>query len=258
MQSIDGKVAWVTGAGTGIGRGGAMGLASAGARIILSGRREEPLEDTQMRIADAGGEAVIEPLDISDANAVYAVADAIKERFGRLDILVNSAGLNIPNRRWKVVEAEGWRSVIDIDLNGAFYCSHAALRIMREQRDGLIINISSLAGRRVSTVSGAAYTAAKHGLNAMSESLNLENCHLGIRACAICPGDVATDILDRRPFPPTAEARERMIQEKEMGETILFVAQMPPHVCINELVISPTWNLSYIGGTPDREIPRDD
>ena len=258
MQSIDGKVAWVTGAGTGTGRGGAMVLASAGAKIILSGRREEPLEDTQMRIADAGGEAVIEPLDISDANAVYAVADAIKERFGRLDILVNSAGLNIPNRRWKVVEAEGWRSVIDIDLNGAFYCSHAALRIMREQRDGLIINISSLAGRRVSTVSGAAYTAAKHGLNAMSESLNLENCHLGIRACAICPGDVATDILDRRPFPPTAEARERMIQEKEMGETILFVAQMPPHVCINELVISPTWNLSYIGGTPDREIPRDD
>ena len=258
MQSIDGKVAWVTGAGTGIGRGGARVLASAGAKIILSGRREEPLEDTQKRIADAGGEAVIEPLDISDANAVYAVADAIKERFGRLDILVNSAGLNIPNRRWKVVEAEGWRSVIDIDLNGAFYCSHAALRIMREQRDGLIINISSLAGRRVSTVSGAAYTAAKHGLNAMSESLNLENCHLGIRACAICPGDVATDILDRRPFPPTAEARERMIQEKEMGETILFVAQMPPHVCINELVISPTWNLSYIGGTPDREIPRDD
>ena len=122
MQSIDGKVAWVTGAGTGIGRGGAMVLASAGAKIILSGRREEPLEDTQMRIADAGGEAVIEPLDISDANAVYAVADAIKERFGRLDILVNSAGLNIPNRRWKVVEAEGWRSVIDKDLNGAFYC----------------------------------------------------------------------------------------------------------------------------------------
>ena len=258
MNSIEDKVAWVTGAGTGIGRGGAVALAKAGAKVVLSGRREAPLEDAQKRIADAGGKAVIELLDISDADAVYAVADRIKERHGRLDILVNSAGLNVPKRRWKDIDANGWHTVVDIDLNGAFYCSHAALRMMREQRDGLIINISSLAGRRIGSVSGAAYTAAKHGVNAMCESINLENCHLGIRACAICPGDVATEILDKRPFPPSPEARARMIQEEEMADTILFVAQMPPHVCINELTITPTWNLSFIGGTPDREIPRDD
>lgn len=258
MESIEGKIAWVTGAGTGIGRGGAIALAGAGAKVVLSGRRMPELEATQQRIAEAGGEAVVEPLDISDADAVYAVADRIAERFGRLDILVNSAGLNVPKRRWKDIEPEGWHSVVDIDLNGAFYCSHAALKLMRVQRDGLIINISSMAGRRVGTVSGAAYSAAKHGVNVMSESINIENCHLGIRACAICPGDVATEILDKRPFPPPPEERARMIQESEMGETILFVAQMPPHVCINELLITPTWNRSYIGGSRDREIPRDD
>ena len=143
MNSIEGKVAWVTGAGTGIGRGGAVALAKAGAKVVLSGRREAPLEDAQKRIADAGGKAVIELLDISDADAVYAVADRIKERYGRLDILVNSAGMNVPKRRWKDIDANGWHTVVDIDLNGAFYCSHAALRMMREQRDGLIINISS-------------------------------------------------------------------------------------------------------------------
>jgi len=258
MQSIKGKVAWVTGAGTGIGRGGAVALAGAGAKIVLSGRRVPELEATKKRISGMGGEAVIEPLDISDADAVYAVADKVRAQFGRLDILVNSAGLNVPKRRWRDVEAEGWHQVVDIDLNGAFYCSHAALRIMREQRDGLIINISSMAGRTVGTVSGAAYSAAKHGLNAMSESLNVENCHLGIRACAICPGEVETEILDKRPIKPTGEERARMVKEVDMGETILFVAQMPPHVCINELLITPTWNRSYIGGSADRAIPRDD
>ena len=132
MQSIEGKVVWVTGAGTGIGRGGAVALAKAGAKIILSGRRVPELEAAQKRIADAGGEAVVEPVDISDAEAVKAVAAKIKERFGRLDILVNSAGLNVPRRRWKDVQPSDWYTVVDIDLNGAFYCSHAALQIMRE------------------------------------------------------------------------------------------------------------------------------
>lgn len=258
MQSIEGKVAWVTGAGTGIGRGGAAALAGAGVKIVLSGRRVPELEATKSLIEKAGGEAVVEPVDISDSDAVNAVVGRIKERYGRLDILVNSAGLNVPKRRWRDVEAADWHIVVEIDLNGAFYCSHAALKVMREQRDGLIINISSMAGKYVGTVSGAAYTAAKHGVNAMSESINIENCHLGIRACAICPGEVETEILDKRPIPPTEEDRARMIKESDMGNTILFVAQMPSYVCINELLITPTWNRTYIGGSADRAIPRDD
>jgi len=257
MQSIKGKIAWVTGAGTGIGRAGAVALAEAGATVILSGRRVPQLETVAKRIADAGGAASIEPLDIVDADAVNAVAKRIVDTHGRLDMLIHCAGLNLPKRRWRDIDNEGWRTIIDVDLNGAFNVSHAALMIMREQRDGLIVNVSSMASQSAGGVSGVAYTAAKTALNAMSESINVENCHMGIRACALCPGEVATDILDRRPMPPSAEDRARMVQEEDLGATILFIAQMPPHVCLNVIHITPTWNRGYIGAA-DRIIPRDD
>ena len=257
MQSIEGKVAWVTGAGTGIGRAGAVALAGAGAKVILSGRRVPQLDDVAACIADAGGVAEVEPLDIADVEAVGVVAAGIVERHGRMDILVNSAGLNMPNRRWRDITDESWSTIIDVNLNGAFNVSHAAVNVMRAQRDGLIINVSSMASQRVGGVSGIAYTAAKTALNTMNESINHENCHLGIRACALCPGEVATEILKLRPEPPSAEEQARMVQEEDVGETILFIAQMPPHVCLNEIHITPTWNRSYIGAS-DRVIPRDD
>lgn len=257
MQSIEGKIAWVTGAGTGIGRAGAVALAGAGAKVILSGRRVAQLEDVAKRIADAGGTAEIEPLDIVDSDAANAVAARIVERHGRIDILVNSAGLNRPRRRWRDITSEDWHTIVDVDLNGAFNVSHAALMEMRKQRDGLIVNVSSMASQRVGGVSGIAYTSAKTALNAMSESINFENCHMGIRACALCPGEVATEILDLRPSPPSAEDRARMVQEDDVGATILFIAQMPAHVCLNEIHITPTWNRGYLGAA-DRSIPRDD
>ena len=247
MQSIEGKVAWVTGAGTGIGRAGALALAGAGARVVLSGRRVPELEAVASQIADAGGSAEIEPLDIVDSAAAAAVVARIVERHGRLDILVNSAGLNRPRRRWRDITAEDWHSIVEVDLNGAFNVSHAALSVMREQRDGLIVNVSSMASQHVGGVAGIAYTSAKTALNVMNESINHENCHLGIRACALCPGEVATAILDLRPSPPSAEDRAKMIQEEDLGATILFIAQMPPHVCLNEIHITPTWNRGYIG-----------
>ena len=114
-----------------------------------------------------------------------------------------------------------------------------------------------MASQRAGGVSGVAYTAAKTALNALSESINVENCHLGIRACALCPGEVATEILDRRPVPPSPEDRARMVQEEDVGATILFIARMPRHVCLNEIHITPTWNRGYIGAA-DRDIPRDD
>ena len=214
MQSIEGKVAWVTGAGTGIGRAGAVALAGAGAKVILSGRRVPQLDDVAARIADAGGVAEVEPLDIADVEAVGVVASGIIERHGRMDILVNSAGLNTPNRHWRDITDGSWSTIIDVNLNGAFNVSHAAVNVMRVQRDGLIINVSSMASQRVGGVSGIAYTAAKTALNTMNESINHENCHLGIRACALCPGEVATEILKLRPEPPSAEEQARMVQEK--------------------------------------------
>ena len=257
MQSIEGKVAWVTGAGTGIGRAGAIALAGAGATVILSGRRVTQLENVSGRISDMGGVPDVKPLDIADVEAVNNVADDILERHGRIDILVNSAGLNKPNRRWRDITDESWSTIIEVNLNGAFNVSHAAVKVMRKQRDGLIINVSSMASQRVGGVSGIAYTAAKTALNTMNESINHENCHLGIRACALCPGEVATEILKLRPLPPSAEEQARMVQEEDVGETILFIARMPEHVCLNEIHITPTWNRSYIGAA-DRVISRDD
>lgn len=256
MRSIEGLVAWVTGAGSGIGRAGALSLAGAGAKVVLSGRRREALDATAQAIADSGGEAVVETLDVADAASVAAVAARIDERFSRLDLLVNNAGINMAKRHWADMDLESWDKVVQIDLNGAFYVVHAALPLMRAQKDGLIINVASMAGKRVGYVSGVPYTAAKHGLVAMTETINFEECHNGIRATALSPGEVATEILDKRPVPVSAEARAKMVQPEDMGEIILFLARQPKHVCINELLVTPTWNRGSFGG-PDFYPKRD-
>lgn len=239
------KIVWITGAGTGIGQAAAVSLASAGMNVILSGRRRTNLDETANHVRAFGIEPVIEELDVADATAIEKVAARINEKFGRLDIAVLSAGINIKARSWNDVSIEGWDDVIDIDLNGAFYCCRAVLPMMRKQRSGLIINVASWAGVHVSKMTGPAYNAAKHGMVAMSESINMEEAIHGIRSCALCPGEVATPILDNRPVPITDEQKEVMLQAEDLGQTILFLAQMHERVCINQLVISPTANRAY-------------
>ena len=246
LESLENKVAWITGAGTGIGQAGAVALAQNGARVILSGRRKEALEETAGMISRIGGESRLEILDVSDAQAVQAIADRIIDQFGRIDILINNAGTNVSERHWGEATPEKFSQVIDVDLNGAFYCSSAVIPVMRKQKDGLIINISSWAGRYYTYVTGPAYTAAKFGLVALNASINIEECIHGIRACVICPGEVWTPIIDRRPDNLSVEEKSKMMKSEDMGETILFVARLPKHVCINEIIISPTWNRFYV------------
>ena len=246
MSKLKGKVAWITGAGTGIGLAAAQQLALAGATVVMTGRRKEILSIEAEKIRIHGGSAEIEALDVIDAGSVKKTADSILSRHGRIDILVNSAGLNTSNRYWKNQTVAGWREVIGINLDGSFYTIHAVLPSMRARKDGLIINVSSWAGVFHPKLTGAAYNASKHAVTAMTETINMEECANGIRACAICPAEVATPILDRRPIPPSAEDRARMLQPKDLGDTIRFIAEMPAHVCINQLIISPTWNRMYI------------
>ena len=243
MRDVTGKIAWVTGAGTGIGEGGAVALADAGMHVVLSGRRVEKLEEVAARCQ---GRASIEPLDVADKDAVNAVAKRIIETHGRIDVMVASAGINVKERNWHNVSLEDWDSVIRIDLDGAFYCCKAVLPQMKEQGDGLIINISSWAGKHVSVLTGPAYTAAKHAMNAMNESLNMEAGLHGVRATAVCPGEVATPILDNRPIPVSQEDKDMMVQSEDCGDLIRFLAELPKHVCINDLTISPTWNRGYV------------
>jgi len=246
MQDLKGQVAWITGAGSGIGAGTALAYASAGMRLVLTGRREAELKQVAALVAERGGSARIAPLDVVDADAVQAVADSIAQQEGRLDVLVNSAGLNVLKRNWKHLERAGWDQVLRIDLDGTFYCCHAVLPMLRKQGGGLIINVSSWAGRHVGAVTGPAYSAAKFGVNAMTESLNIEEGIHGIRATAVCPGEVSTPILDKRPVPVSAADRARMVQADDCGELMLFLARMPAHVCINDVTISPTWNRGYV------------
>jgi len=247
-MGLEGKVAWITGAGTGIGLAGAQALAQAGAVVVMSGRRAEVLEREAGQIRAAGGSAEVEPLDVSDHEQVGRVAAAILHRHGRVDILVNSAGLNVANRYWRNQTLEGWDEVIGVNLDGSFYATLAVLPAMRTQRDGLVINVSSWAGVYHAALTGAAYNASKHAVVAMTETINMEECANGIRACAICPAEVATPILDRRPTPPSPEDRARMLQPDDLGRTIRFVAEMPAHACVNQIIISPTHNRIYVGG----------
>ncbi len=245
---LRGKVAWITGAGSGIGSAGAGALAEAGATVVLSGRRPGQLEAVAAAIAAAGGRAEIAPLDVADNQAVARVGAEIFERHGRVDILVNSAGINLPTRFWKTLTPESFAEIVGITLNGALYCIHAVLPSMRARKDGLVINVSSWAGRFETYMTGPAYNASKHAMAALTHSLNDEECVNGIRACVIYPGEVATPILKNRPKPPSSEEISRMLQPEDLGRTIRFVAEMPPRVCINEILISPTWNRFFVGG----------
>jgi NADP-dependent 3-hydroxy acid dehydrogenase YdfG len=246
MTSLSGKVAWVTGAGSGIGEAAALALAGAGATIVLTGRRKEALEAVAQKIETAKGRARIEAGDATDAERVNAVAAAIRDAFGRLDILVNNAGTNLRQRHWAELTPERIDTILAGNLSSAFYVTAAALPMMRAQKDGVIIHTASWAGRFVSLLTGPGYSAAKHALVAASHSLNMEECRNGIRSCVICPGEVATPILEQRPVPVSAEERARMLQPEDLGDLILFVATRPKHVCLNEVLISPTWNRSYI------------
>jgi NADP-dependent 3-hydroxy acid dehydrogenase YdfG len=247
-MSLKGKVAWITGGGSGIGLAGAMELAKAGAHVVISGRTAAT-NASALKQLQAVGSAESLQLEVSDRKAVAKAALDILRRHQRIDILINSAGTNLSRQRDLAnLPAEGWDEVVAINLSGLFYCCHAVLPAMRKQKDGLVINVSSWAGRYPSTLTGAAYNATKRAVIALTETINAEECTHGIRATSVLPGEVATPIMEKRPVPPSKEDREKMLQAEDLGQTLLYLASLPPRACVNELIISPTWNRFYVGG----------
>jgi NADP-dependent 3-hydroxy acid dehydrogenase YdfG len=246
------RVAWVTGGGSGIGEAGAAALAADGFILVISGRRRESLDAVVAKIASSGGHAEAIALDVSKAADVTNAAQQILTRHGRIDLLVNSAGINVPKRRWVDLEIEGWDRLVEINLNGVLYCMRAVLPAMRAQKDGTIINVASWAGRHVSKMTGPGYTATKHAVLALTHSFNMDECVNGLRACCLSPGEVATPILKLRPVVPSEEEQARMLQAEDLGRTIAFVASMPARVCINEILISPTWNRGFVAMAENR------
>ena len=244
---LQGQVAWITGGGSGIGLAGAIELVKAGVHVVISGRNPATTASALAQLQALGSAEAIQ-LDVADKHAVQAAAAHILARQGRIDLLINSAGTNATRRNFDVLTTEAWDDVVGINLNGSFYCVHAVLPAMRAQQAGLIINVSSWAGLYASKLTGPAYNTTKRALLALTESINMEECQHGIRATSLLPGEVATPIMEKRPTPPSQAQRDMMVQAQDMGQAILFLAQMPARTCINELVISPTHNRFYLGG----------
>ena len=247
-MSLAGKIAWVTGGGSGIGQAAAAELGKAGARVVASGRRAEALEETRRLIERAGGEADVEAVDVTDRDAVGRAAGAILARHGKVDILVSCAGVNIPKRFLKDLVASEWDRVVAGNLDGALYCALAVLPSMRSRRDGTVIIIGSYFARYQGYVGGAAYNAAKQALNGLTHQINIEEGMHGIRACVIHPGETVTPMQRARPKPPSPEDQARMLKMEDLGRVVRFVAESPAHVCVNEIVVTPTWNRLILGG----------
>src|ERR1043165_3621111 len=253
MSNNGKRVAWVTGGGSGIGESGAEFLAADGWTVVISGRRKEELERVVANITKKGGKAEAIQLDVSNKADVNKAADQILAKHGRIDLLVNSAGINVPKRSWAEMELEGWDKLVEVNLNGVLYCMRAVLPTMRKQKDGCIINVASWAGRHVSKMPGPAYTTTKHAVLALTHSFNMDECVNGLRACCLSPGEVATPILKLRPVVPSEEEQAKMLQPEDCGRTIAFVASMPPRVCMNEILIVPTHNRGFIQTPHNRD-----
>lgn len=247
-ERLTGVVAWVTGGGSGIGAAAAAALGAEGARVVVSGRRADALAGVVAGLRDQGVDAQAEALDVADADAVARAAARIEAKHGAVGLLVCSAGTNVPNRFWNDSDAASFDRVVGINLSGVAHCVRAVLPGMRAAGGGTIAVVSSWAGRHYLQFTGPAYGASKAGLGPLVESINAEEGRHGIRASLVMPGEVATPILKSRPVPPSDEEMARMLQPQDVAEVIRFLATAPAHVCMNEVLVAPTWNRIYVGG----------
>jgi NADP-dependent 3-hydroxy acid dehydrogenase YdfG len=238
-MNLSGKVALITGGGTGIGQAVAAGLAGAGAQVVIVGRRAGMLQATIDAI-DVTPPPIFRALDVADLPAVQAVVDEITATYGGVHILVNNAGVNVLKRKVAELAPEDWSYIMNVNATGAFNTIHAVLPQMRARKDGLIINVSSLAGVRPNTLGGAAYSASKHAMSALTDVIALEEKDNGIRATNLCPGEVNTPILDARPVKVSDEHRAQILQPEDVAAAVLFLAALPPRAHVPQLLIKPT------------------
>jgi len=226
----------IAGGGSGIGAAIAQSFAAAGFRVAISGRRSQALEDVA---ASSDHEILWHVADVADRDSVASLFAWARESLGKIDVFVNSAGINIPDRSMESLSPEDWDSVLGVNATGAFNCMHEILPDMRQNRDGLIINICSVAGLRTSPLGGVAYNASKFAMDALGRSAGEEEREHGIRVTTIYPGEVETPILDRRPNPVSAEHRARILQPEDLAAAVLMVARLPARARVPELVMIP-------------------
>jgi NADP-dependent 3-hydroxy acid dehydrogenase YdfG len=241
---LSGKVAAITGASSGIGEATARALAGAGAAVALGARREDRLEALASEISDAGGRAVALKADVADESSARAFVEGAHSELGGLDILINNAGVMLLGPV-EGAPTDEWRRMVDVNVLGLLYCTHAALPLMREGGGGHIVNVSSVAGRSANAGS-AVYNFTKFGVTGFSEALRQEALHSGIRVTCVEPGFVETELQGHNEHPAALEGLEKMrqslvpLQSEDIANGILYAVSQPEHVAINELLIRPS------------------
>ena len=227
-----GKTAAVLGGGTGIGEAVALALAEEGMRVVIGGRRKEPLKAVALKHEAIETEAA----DVADRASLARFFETV----GAADVVVNSAGINVAKRTLLDLSPEDFDRVMSVNASGVYNVMHASLPAMRERGDGLIVNVVSIAGLRALELAGAAYCASKFAADALGTYAGLEEGQRGIRVTSIHPGEVETPILDQRPEPVSAERRAAMLQPEDVAAAVLMVAKLPPRAHVPDLTIKPT------------------
>lgn len=249
MSKLAGKVAVITGGGSGVGKAAAQLFLREGANVVIAGRDAKKLSEAAGELAEIvvstpgfrqDGELLIVPTDVCDPAQCQSLIDAATKTYGRVDILVNNAGMNLKARTIRELTPDAWDRMVRTNLDGAFYCTKAVLPQMLERKDGVIVNVVSVAGKRANPLGGAAYVAAKFGMGGFGLVLANEEKDSGIRVSNIYPGEIDTPILVHRPTPVSDAQRATILKPEDVAEAILYVASLPARVSVPELVIKPT------------------
>lgn len=240
MGQLDGQVAIITGAGTGIGREAAIMFANEGAKVVVAGRRIEPLNEVVSVIESNGGTAVARSVDLENGDAAASLGEWTLSEYGQVDVLVNNAGHSSKVRSIRYVGVEEWESVFKVNVEGVYRLTQSVVDSMIERGAGTVITTSSMAALRPGLLGGAAYSAAKAASYNLMRGINAELNAKGIRACTVLPAEVDTPILNNRPHNPDAEARATMMMPEDVAAAILLCATLPGRTLIEEIVMSPT------------------
>jgi clavulanate-9-aldehyde reducatase len=243
--ALDGRVAAITGASSGIGEATALELARAGAAVAVGARRKDRLDGLVERIEADGGRALALEVDVADEGQARSFVETAHGELGGLAILVNNAGVMLLGPV-EGADLEHWRRMIDVNVLGLLYCTHAALPLMREGGRGDIVNLSSVAGRRADA-GAAVYNLTKFGVAGFSEALRQEALHASIRVTCVEPGHVETELQGHNENPVVQQALERArerigdpLSAEDIARAIAFAVSQPAHVCMNELLVRPT------------------
>ena len=239
MSALKEKTVVVIGGGTGIGSGIASAFAESGCRVLIAGRRLEPLE-ALAGVVESDHPMAVHSVDVSDRDSVDQLFDHCFSSIGPVDVVCNAAGINIQNRSMADMSPEQWDQVMAINATGAYNVMRAALPGMRERKDGLIINISSVAGKRAIQLGGIAYCSSKFAMTALGTAVGNEVRDDGVRITNVYPGEVNTPLLDQRPNPVSQEHRDSILQPEDFGALVVAIASLPPRAHVPEIVLKPT------------------